>query len=402
MLKKEHLLYRISAPDIKPKLIDPASPFLLDTAAGLIGIYSGAAEAAMPRRELEEMTSGFIRSNPDLKVASGLNKLLLDRCDFTAPAQLDYPDFRKECFLRAALLLGRREFQMEEIGKIPGNTDLYGDLPEWEKLTAFSPLSAENLLHRYNLALAQGLLFYATSLTVTLKSPDPAELRKFFKAVKFFRLLAHFSSAGKDLVKVEISGPYAIFGATGKYALNLANILPAIVKLNNWKLSAVLKFKERQLTMKLSDKNRLVSHYRELAGFIPPEIRLYHQSFNDKQQQWQIIGDAPFIDGGKQEIVFPDLSFISRESGNIFHVELFHRWHAAQLTRRIAMLTEHPELPLLLGIDRALVKDEAAFDSLFAHAPQIREKCWLFRDFPGVTATVNALKKAEKALQRTE
>ena len=33
MLKKEHLLYRISSPNIKPKLIDPASPFLLDLAS---------------------------------------------------------------------------------------------------------------------------------------------------------------------------------------------------------------------------------------------------------------------------------------------------------------------------------------------------------------------------------
>ena len=78
------------------------------------------------------------------------------------------------------------------------------------------------------------------------------------------------------------------------------------------------------------------------------------------------------------------------------HVELFHRWHAGQLTKRIALLAEKPDLPLLLGIDRALVKNEEEFDNLFADAPEVKEKCWLFRDFPGISTTVNALKRASK------
>ena len=60
------------------------------------------------------------------------------------------------------------------------------------------------------------------------------------------------------------------------------------------------------------------------------------------------------------------------------------------------MLKNQPHLPLLLGIDRSLVKDSEAFDALFADAPQVKEKCWLFRDFPGVGTTLNLLNKAQK------
>ena len=398
MLKKEHLAYRIRTPDIKPKLLDTTQPLLLELSSGLIDLYRSAAAVSMTRQALEELTAPFIRGCCDIKTASGLNKLLLDRCEFSTPEQVDYPAIRRECFLTSGKMLGKPDFQMVALQNIQGGFNLYGDLPEWENLTEFAPISAAELLNRYNLAQAQGLLFYAESLTLTIKENDPAKLRKFFKAVKFFRLLAHFSRPKKEVMQVEISGPYALFESTGKYALNLANILPAIVNLSEWKLTAKLKFKERKLTLNLSHKNALVSHYRDLAGFIPPEIRLYHKSFNDKQSVWQITGEAPFIDAGEQEIIFPDLSFISNTSGKIFHVELFHRWHASQLPRRIALLARRPELPLLLGIDRALARDDEAFEALFADAPQIKERCWLFRDFPGVSSTVNMLKKAEKLL----
>ncbi len=401
MLKKEHLAYRIRTQDIKPKLVDPAQPLLQELSSGLIALYRSAAAVSMSRQALEELTAPFIRGCGDIKTASGLNKLLLDRCEFSMPEQADYPAVRRECFLNSGKMLGKPDFSVAGLRALQNGINLYGDLPEWEHLTAFAPISATELLNRYNLAQAQGLLFYAKSLTLTIKESDPAKLRKFFKAVKFFRLLAQFFKPRKDVMQVEISGPYALFESTGKYALNLANILPAIVNLSEWKLTAELKFKDRLLTLNLSHKNALVSHYRDLAGFIPPEIRLYHKSFNDKQCVWQITGEAPFIDAGDQEIIFPDLSFISNDGGKIFHVELFHRWHASQLPRRIALLARRPDLPLLLGIDRALAKDDEAFEALFADAPQVKERCWLFRDFPGVTSTVNMLKKADLS-HRTE
>ena len=93
-------------------------------------------------------------------------------------------------------------------------------------------------------------------------------------------------------------------------------------------------------------------------------------------------------------MIFSDLSFRSETSGKVLHVELFHRWHAGELSRRAAMLAEHPEVPLLLGIDRALLKKEETPEDFLARHPGLRERCWFFRDFPGVTSTLNALNKA--------
>lgn len=396
MLKSEHLLYRITSPNIRPRFLDPSAPFLLDLAAELISLYSGAMASSMFRHELEEITGSVIRGSFDLKIASGLNKLLLDRCEFSSAEELDYPAVRRESFLRAAELIDSGCFSMEQLQQCAGTPDLYGDLPDFEKLTAFKDISAVMLLHRYNMAQSQGLLFHADSLHLEIPATEPTELRKFMKAIKFFRLLAHIRKTENGKFLIDISGPCSIFGTTAKYALQFANLLPAIVNLPAWKLEAVIHIKNRKLLLKLSPKNELVSHYRNLAGYIPEEIKIFHHSFNDKQKLWQIIGDTPFLDGGEQELIFPDLSFRNTENDQVFHVELFHRWHAAGLQQRIELLAEKPELPLLLGIDRALVKSEEDFENLFANYPHIREKCWLFRDFPGVSSTVNVLKKASQ------
>ena len=400
MLRKEHLLYRINGENIKPRFIDPQSPFLLECASELIGICSAALESGMSRQELEEISSSIIRGSADVKIASGLNKLLLDRCEFALSAEADYPLLRKNCFLQAAKMLKSGTFTGEELQKISSarTADIYGDLPDFEKLVSFAPVTPTALLDRYNLAQAQGLLIYARKVVLKLSEPEQSELRKFLKAVKFFRLLAHIRREGKKGLTIELSGPYSIIDSSTKYALQQANLLPAAVNLSRWELVAELKIKEREAVMKLSHKSKLVSHYKQLSGYIPEEIRIFHRTFNDKQSDWQITGETPFIDGGSQELIFPDLSFVSTSSGKVLHLELFHRWHAGGIARRIELLKNNPQLPLTLGIDRALVKSEEEFEKLFADAPQIRKRCWLFRDFPGVTTCVNALNRAEKEL----
>ena len=290
----------------QPRFIDPAAPELRELAARLTAFYAEAAANGMTRGELTEAAAAAVRGSDDVKLAGGLNKLLLDRTEFTAPAELDYPAERRERFRRSGAEL--------KAGRLvaPPEFDLYGDLPDFETCRRWDPITPEALLHRYNLAQAQGLLFYAEALTVTVASPDPAELRKLLKAVKFFRLLAKFTADGDGRITAEISGPCALFGPTAKYALNLACFLPAVVTLPKWTLAARVKVRDREVALKLDQKSGLVSHYRRLSGYIPEEIRLFHRVFAEKSEEWEIVGDTPFIDAGAQEIVFPDLTFRHR------------------------------------------------------------------------------------------
>ena len=395
MLNQEHLAFRLAGDRVKPRFIDPAAPELLAVAEQFISVYAQAAANGMPRGELAELAGALARGADDVKLASGWNKLLLDRAEFTTPEDWDYPAVRREILLRSgnAWRAGHPP--------APPEFDLYGDLPDFETVRRWREITPEQLLHRYNLALAQGLLCRARTLLLTLTGPAPAELRKLLKAVKFFRLLARFTRTD-DGVAVEISGPCSLFGPTTRYAMNLANLLPALVTLPRWSLAAEIELRARVRTLKLDQTSGLVSHYRQLAGYIPEEIRLFHRVFAEKSTEWRIVGDTPFLDAGEQEIVFPDLSFRSEATGQIVHVELFHRWHAGQLERRIALLQQRPELPLLLGIERSLVPDSDALDRRLADAPALRDRCWLFRDFPGVETALRALKRFSGAQLRSQ
>ena len=387
MLKKEHIICKISSGRVKPVYIAPDDPAALENASGLLAVYRHACDKGLTCTELEELTKNLIDSSTDLRFTSGLNKLLLDRCQFEAVENIDYPALRRELFLASA-----SNFKAG-LPLMQGNAiDIYGDLPGFERLKSFQDITPEALLDAFNLAQAQALLIYAENITLQLADPDTAALRKVMKAIKFFRLLAKFEHGKKWVINIDVSGPYSLFGPSVKYAVSLASLLPVLVNLKQWKLSAQIKFRDRELKLKLDEKNLLRSPKRSFSSFVPEEIRLYHKLFAEKSTDWQIIGDTPFLDGGNQEIIFPDLSFQEKSSGAVIHLELFHRWHAGQLSRRIELLKKHPELPLLLFIDRAIANEES-IAAMTDHDPLLAERCRLFRDFPGVENTLRVLTK---------
>ena len=403
MLTKELLKFRRSG-GFKPVFINPAEPERQKLASELIGVYQGAFDSRMGRGEIEELTDVLIKGTRDQIFASGLNKLLLDHTDFDPVREIDYPALRGELFAFASEKLVEAQGDVaryrELLATRPGLIefmagDIYGDLPDNERISAAPKLTATELLNRYNLAQVQGLLIYAESIELEVRDEHPAELRRLFKYLKFFRLLAEIRRKGRGksvAYELSISGPFSLFANTRKYALQLAAFFPAVVNLAQWKLKAKIRLGKLSGDLKLDQEAGLVSHYRNFSSYVPEEIRMFHSLFNKAVASSRTIGESPFIDGGKQSVVFPDLSFERVGDGVRVHLELFHRWHRGQLEGRLELLREHPELPLVLGIDRALADDEA-FAELERRYPELVDRIYRFRDFPGVDRTLRVLER---------
>ena len=388
----------------KPAFADVNSPALQELAAALITLFTDGAKQYMSREELDELALIIIRQERDTLLGDGLKKLLLDRCDFGVPQEVDHPSKRRELFKCSAQALaeckgdiGRYREALSAFGEFIAG-DIYGDLPELERLHAFREISPQALLNRYNLALVQGMLLYADEVKLRVKDPNPAELRRVFKYLKFFRLLAELRQMPHGETALHISGPFSLFANTRKYALQLANFFPAVVNLAEWKLQAKIRLGNRTYKLELDHTSPLVSHYRNFSSYVPEEIRMFHKLFAQRSCDWKIIGDTPFLPGIKPELIFPDLSFRRESDGEILHLELFHRWHKGQLERRLEYLQEHPDIPLLLGIDRALA-DDSEFAALQERYPAVH--CCRFRDFPGVERISKAL-SAMRPLKKTE
>ena len=409
MLTKDLLLFRRQKDRLKPSFLDTSDWRHLKLAEQLLSIYTNSI--SLCRNEVDEQVAMVVNSCRNLKLAKGLNKLCQDRSEFSRPGAYDYPKLRKQLFLASSKLLGKAEnddfhdYQMEVYRQTEDIQDFvqgsfYSDLPQNEELTKFKNLSAKHLLERYNNSLVQSLLLHSEKLEIELTKPDAQKLRRLFKYLKFFRLLADIKcsintakSTDKAPAKVTMSvdGPASLFENTNKYGLQLACFFPALPDLEKWKMSAEIKLNNRHYSLKLDQKSELVSHYRNFSSYVPEEIRLFHTAFKDKSEDWQIVGQTPFIHTAEGEIIFPDLSFQNKE-GKLVHLELFHRWHMSQIVKRLEQGESEQFNNLLIGVDRSLINKGGLKETLEETA-WFEERGFLFRDFPGVATVLKKLNK---------
>ena len=399
MLTKDLVKFRRQGKYVRPVFISTDDSALLRMAEDLLTIYHGQEEGGnLTRGEIEELVEPVLKSHRDLKLTRGLNKLVSDRCEFSQAEDFDYPSRRRQVFLKAAELLKKGPENYESYHEKLINDlelsdfathDIFADLPENETLTKFKEIFPRELLERYNCAQVQGLLFQSSEMEIKVSSPDPAELRRLFKYLKFFRLLAEIkqlkSPVGRKdtlVMHLKVSGPASMLENSRKYGLQLAAFFPAVCALPEWKLKADVKLSKNIYRLNLDETSNLVSHYRNFTAYIPEEIIMFHRLFKEKVDDWKISGETPFIKTHKQEIVFPDLNF-QNPKGEIIHLELFHRWHRGALLKRLEFCEGNPDLPLLLGVDRSLLKGD--LPQLLENSEYFQKKGFLFRDFPGVS-----------------
>ena len=175
--------------------------------------YAFSANVGSIRETLEGISKQVIQAYPsNAVVGRGLEKLLMDRTEFDTEINKDLIELREKVFKNSAFLLRQNETAtiqkidlrnnesftryQSEMNKLMGlsseelGTQLYGDLPPFQKVLNFRKMTAEELLHRYNCAQVQGLLLRSESLMLTLPESGPAKLRQLLKYLRFNKLLA--------------------------------------------------------------------------------------------------------------------------------------------------------------------------------------------------------------------
>ena len=223
MLTKDLLRYKTNRGTILPKFIDPKSGINLELARGLVNAFS--ANVGSIRETLEGISKQVIQAYPsNTVVGRGLEKLLMDHTEFDTEINNDLIKFREKVFKNSAYLLRQNEATIykksdlrnnesftryhSEMNKMMGlspeelGTQLYRDLPPFQKVLNFRKMAAEELLHRYNCAQVQGLLLRSESLTLTLPESGPAKLRQLLKYLRFNKLLAKIVRDNKKIAKL--------------------------------------------------------------------------------------------------------------------------------------------------------------------------------------------------------
>nr|MBA3686071.1 DUF790 family protein [Planctomycetota bacterium] len=354
MLTRDLLRFQVKDGLAVPGLLR-ATPGNLATAQRLLAFWRDGV--GQRRGDLEDAAMPVLHQSRGLVVARGLQKLIVDRCAFTDPAPCEA--LRRDALLRSAARMIAPAVDVEThrhavAADLGSDTDalergLYADLPHLAQLTAATDLAPEALLAQYNLALCQGLLLSAAELRVTVRDADTGLRRRLLKALRWRRLLVRVGGDDDGALTLVVSGPASVIDQSTRYGLQLALFLPALCCARLWSAQAELTLPRGggRARLELSDGLGLPGDSAFL-GHVPSELATLEQTVATALPEWHCEDPAllPMPDG---EVVVPDLQL--RAGERVRRVELFHRWHAHALERRLAQLERGWAPGLVLGVD---------------------------------------------------
>ncbi len=418
MLTKELLCYRTRKGEIFPKLINPEAKNNLAIAEELLTVFSNSIGDV--REKLELATKQILeRYKGSSIVARGLEKLLLDRTEFDTESREDLIKLREQVFSYSSSLLKGEINSFSKIFKTKSNVslsffqneiskkirlplenlmkDLYGDLPPFQKVLRFRKITSAKLLHRYNCAQIQGLLIRCERVTVLLENSNYTKLRQMIKYLRFNKLLANigtFQEKSETLI-IKIDGPLSMFLNTQKYGLNLANFFPSILLQSKWKLNADVRIKKNKIhTFNLDQSCGIISHYRQFLAYVPEGIELLSKKITEKLPDWKLFASSSYLHLGGEFLCFPDYS-LEHCSGREVHIELFHPWHCNPLSKRLKQVEKIIQVPLIIGIDRSLLKNKELLDQINSSI-YFSKNGFFFRDVPSATKISSLLEILQK------
>lgn len=339
---------------------------------------AAAAQPDIRRHELDAAFASVATGARERKLADGLKKLVLDRCEMQMEASIDPIELRRELFQRAAtarqaLEVGDsfdRAALLREVGAAHGLDEagvesmLFADLRQEQRVVSFQSTNAEQLVGSYELAQEQAVLLKAEYVEVDLYASQPATYRYIFRKLKFLRLL-HTIERIEGGYRVRIDGPYSLFSAVTKYGLQLALLLPALRACDRYELRSSLRWGRDRRRLSFDLAGGAGTPADDEAPPLPDEVATLLKRMHDRQGRWEVRPSAEILSlPGVGEIV-PDLVCIDAERGVRIHLEVLGFWSREAVFRRIELVEQGLEQPLLFALPKRLrVREEIADEEL--------------------------------------
>src|SRR5947209_5157668 len=235
MLTGKMVRVRYARDRIVPYYLDLAEPRWLAVSEQLLALFR--QNLGRTRGELEEEIRATFGDDPGQLVHQGLAKLLQDRCEFEVASGQPPEQVRQLVFQAAARarleeaastcpeslpapfdragVLDRVAIELKTTVK-DVEASLFADLKSEQRLTHFKDLTAQHLLQRYNVALAQAILLRASKVHVTVRGETPRRFRALFRRIKFHRLLCEVERLAADSYQFHLDGPLSLFSSTSR------------------------------------------------------------------------------------------------------------------------------------------------------------------------------------------
>src|SRR6266571_6428536 len=260
-------------------MLDEHNPAWLQIAKDLIALLQ--EYVGQPLAIWDRALESYVGERIDYVVVRGLAKVLTDAATFTPletplpPAQLrerlfaDGPVFatpqlfqpraRYEVMQSAAGELGFSSHEIEAA--------LFADRPATYLLTDVgSEWTPEALLARYNLALARGVLYWASHITIEASS----DYKDLWRYIKLFKLMFWAQPKQGGGYRIDLDGPISPFvSSTLRYGRQMAAFLPALLLCERWQMHAYVRPPQAQgeTLYRLDHTCSLRSHFKSSGTF---------------------------------------------------------------------------------------------------------------------------------------
>ncbi len=327
------------------------------------------------------------------RLARGLLKLVLDRCQFDEGDAAQAAALREELFLaaaaarrrddtrdgfdRAALVAeaaGRRAISVEELERA-----LYADLPDAHRLRHLDPLSPDALVDGYDQAQVQAVLLRAVKVTATVRAA-PAAYRALFRRLKFLRLLHRIHRLPDRRgglpggYAVEIDGPYALFESVTRYGLQLALAFPALAACDEWALSAELRWgpEARSLRFDLQGGAHPAASLPP-EDALPDEVATLLEQLRAADTAWRPGLCTDILELPGVGLCVPDLALTHPRRGTVY-LEVMGYWSRDAVWKRIELVERGLPFPLIFAVSKHLRVSEQALDDAHPAALYVYSK----------------------------
>ena len=400
MLTADLIAARVVKGEVRPRYVRADDPEVVTLAAQMVDVF--AAHVGRTRDALDGALAALLGEGTEYLLHRGLAKLMLDRAEFEVRAPCEPATLRRRLFEEAARnhpavqtadamhpvsrddVIARVAAALDvDAAQITGA--MYADL-EGELVMARGPdLTADALVQRYNLGLAQAALLRATSMTVEIAASTPARYRQLFRYIKFYRLMHTVEGTAKRGYTIRLDGPMSLFSLSQKYGLQLAEFLPALCLCADWRASAEVMWgkEKRPLTLKLTSEQGLVSHSPDKGVYVTREEQHLLDRFADLDTPWELDHKSQVIDLGGRGVLIPEFVLRHRGDGRVAYVEVMGFWKREYLEARLDLLRDEGPKNLVLlvpwrlrGSDEELKRaaDEVVFFKDVIPAKELLER----------------------------
>lgn len=440
MLTSDLVNARLYKKKVHPRYVNARDPDYLEMAARLIDTFN--EHVGRSRGELDAELKEVLGTDTDFQLHRALAKLLMDRCDFEEvsplepetlreavfdlateawrsdrpPAEPEEPEegggddeesddgefhrhqFDREAVLQraAAELTDRLDDADTAIDPRSVEAGLYADLKDEQRLQKWKRCQPDWLLHRYNVALAQGVLLRALEMEIHLGEASVARHRALFRKIKFFQLMhrirktkakkkgAEGDEAGWHIV---LDGPASLFQSSTKYGLQMASFLPTLLHFDDWRLEAKIAWgpKRRKVTFELDPSQGLRSHTQLTGQWQPEELQWLPKQLAELETDWTVSTDGDLVNLGGEGVLVPDYVFTHGPTGTEVVMEVFGFWNRGAIDSRMKLLRRHGPKNLLLAVSSQLATGREDLDAAGAEV-------YIFRTHPIARKVLKRLK----------